>query len=322
MKRVFITGASGCVGHYICEHLIDKTDHELFLLVRNPAKLGFNCQARPGIHVLPGNLHQIDDHAELLQTIDVAILTAAAWGDPEQTRQVNVVKTHRLMELLAVDRCEQVIYFSTASILNRQNQLLPEAGEIGTDYIRTKYQGYQQLDRLAIAPKITTLFPTLVFGGSSHKPYSHITAGIPQVLRWAELIRWFQGDASFHFIHAQDIAQIVGYLVEHPGQGKRNFVMGNPAININEAIAEVCTYLNKKIYFQLPLSTPLANFFIVLFRIQMATWDYFSLQYRHFTYQNVVMPSSFGLDNYCPTLTDLLKLYQNLDTQDDIHKSS
>ncbi|MFM7577798.1 MAG: NAD(P)-dependent oxidoreductase, partial [Microcystaceae cyanobacterium] len=36
-KRLFITGISGCIGHYLADLLIEQTDYELFLLVRNPA---------------------------------------------------------------------------------------------------------------------------------------------------------------------------------------------------------------------------------------------------------------------------------------------
>ncbi|MFN9179242.1 MAG: NAD-dependent epimerase/dehydratase family protein, partial [Dolichospermum sp.] len=38
-KRILVTGASGCIGHYISEALIQNTNHELYLLVRNPNKL-------------------------------------------------------------------------------------------------------------------------------------------------------------------------------------------------------------------------------------------------------------------------------------------
>jgi nucleoside-diphosphate-sugar epimerase len=56
MKRIFITGASGCIGHYMTEALIQNTNHELYLLVRNPDKLKFDYQARPGIHLLVGDM--------------------------------------------------------------------------------------------------------------------------------------------------------------------------------------------------------------------------------------------------------------------------
>ena len=32
-KRIFITGASGCIGHYIAEKLIQNTEHELFFVL-------------------------------------------------------------------------------------------------------------------------------------------------------------------------------------------------------------------------------------------------------------------------------------------------
>ncbi|HEY9606139.1 MAG TPA: NAD(P)-dependent oxidoreductase, partial [Allocoleopsis sp.] len=85
-------------------------------------------------------------------------------------------------------------------------------------------------------------------------------------------------------------------------------VLGNDCLTVDRAVEEICAYLGKKIYFRVPLSLGLANLFIILFRIQMAAWDRFSLDYRHFTYQNPVNPETFGLTTYCPTLRDVLKI--------------
>jgi len=307
MKKIFITGASGCIGHYLVENLIQDTDHELYLLVRNPEKLGFNYQARPGIHLLQGDLLQIANYADLLKTMNVAILIAAAWGGIEETREINVTKTHQLISFLDVELCEQVIYFSTASILDKNNQLLAAAGKTGHNYIRTKYECYQSLGELAIAPKITTVFPTLVFGGEEKKPYSHISGGIGEVAKYIDLIKWLKADASFHFLHARDIAQVVCYLVEYPELNQRQVVLGTPVISANQAVEEVTAYLHKKIYFRIPLSVWMANILIAVFRIEVADWDYFSIQYRHFTYKDPVTPASFGLPTYCATLADVLQ---------------
>jgi nucleoside-diphosphate-sugar epimerase len=309
-KRIFMTGASGCIGHYIAETLIQETEHELFLLVRNPDKLRFDDRARPGITVLKGDMHQIERHTELLKSMDVAILAATAWGGAQETYDVNVLKTLRLMSLLDRDRCEQVIYFSTASILDRQDQLLKEAGQLGTDYISSKYTCFQQLAKLAIAPKVTTLFPTLVLGGDEHKPYSHLTSGIPEVVKWINLIRFLKADGSFHFIHGRDIAQVVYHLVEHPptADQPRHLVLGNDRVTVNEAVETVCHYLGKKIHFRIPLSPVLADILIAVFRIQMAAWDRFCVKYRHFTYKNVVNPATFDLPAYCATFRDVLKI--------------
>lgn len=315
-KRIFLTGASGCIGHYIAESLIQETEHELYLLVRNPDKLGFDSQARPGITVLQGDLRQIERFEALLKTMDAAILMATAWGGAQEAFDINVVKTIRLMELLDPNICEQVIYFSTASVLNREHQPLKEAGQLGTEYIRSKHDCLGRLGKLAIAPKITTLFPTLVLGGDPNKPYSHLSSGIADVVKWVDLIRWFKADGSFHFIHARDIAQVVRYLIEHPSAQNlaakeatpHYLVLGNPRVTVEQAIKEICTYLGKRVGLRLPLSPWLANFFIVLFRIQMDPWSRFGLNHPHFTYQDPVNPGTLGLPTYCATFSDVLKI--------------
>ncbi|HEY9622862.1 MAG TPA: NAD(P)-dependent oxidoreductase [Crinalium sp.] len=316
-KRILLTGASGCIGHYIADMLIQKTPHELFLLVRDPQKLKFDYHARPGVTILQADLRDIDHFSKLLKTMDGAILTATSWGGTQEVFDVNLVKTIRLMNLLDPEVCQQVIYFSTASILDRTNRPLRQAGELGTDYIRSKYICHQQLSKLAIARRITTVFPTLVFGGDATKPYSHLSGGIHDVPKWMNLIRFFKADGSFHFLHAQDIAQVVVHLLEHPPEPgePRELVLGNPRVTVNQAIEEICRYLHKRIYFRIPLSTQLAELFIALFRIQMAAWDRFCLSYRHFSYLNSVHPATYGLTPYCPTISDLLRVSGVTSTQ-------
>ncbi len=308
-KRILVTGASGCIGHYVTEALIQETEHELYLLVRNPNKLQLDTQVRPGINVLQGDMLEIGRFADLLRTVDSAVLVAADWGSKD-IFNINVLKTIQLLNLLDPVRCQQVIYFSTASILDYKHQLLKEAGELGTDYIRSKYECLRQLSKLAIAPQTTILFPTLVFGGDAHKPYSHVSAGLPELTKWISLIRFLKADGSFHFIHGRDIAQLVRYLIDYPPEDNepRQFVLGQERLTVNQAIEEMSAYLNKKTYFRIPLSMSLANLLIVLFRIQMADWDRFYLRYRHFTYENPINPASLGLPNYCATVGDVLKV--------------
>jgi nucleoside-diphosphate-sugar epimerase len=311
LRRVFMTGASGCIGHYILELLVQTNRYELFLLLRHPEKLRLSVQDNPNVHILRGGLGDIDQYADVLATTDVAILTAAAWGgDADYVYKTNVTDNLALLSRLDPQRCQQVIYFSTASILNQQSEPLSEAGQLGTDYIRSKYDCHRRLPELAIYDKITTVFPTLVFGGDKDKPASFISAGFPDVIKWMGLIRFFKADAGFHFAHAQDIATVVNYLVEHPSaNGYREFVLGNPPLSADQAVEQTCDYLGKKIGFRIPLSLGLANVLITLFRVQMAPWDYFCLQYRHFVYKGSVNPATFGMEPYCSTMADLLRVH-------------
>ncbi len=308
-KRILITGASGCVGHYISEALIQETQHELFLLVRNPQKLQLGSTLRPGVTVLQADLRQIADFRELLQTIHCAILTATVWGGTEEVLAVNVTKTLELVNLLHPEVCLQVLYFSTASLLNRQGDLLPAAYELGTDYIRSKYLCLQQLSKSALASRILPLFPTLVFGGDQQKPASHLSTGLPQLLKWMDLIRYLRVDGSFHFIHGRDIARVVLHLIHHPEVRQlQPLVLGNPEITVNECVADLCSYLGRSRRWQINLSPWLINLAIKLFRIQMAPWDYFCLNHRYFGYNNPVNPATLGLPSYCPTVADLLRV--------------
>ncbi|MGD1913483.1 MAG: NAD-dependent epimerase/dehydratase family protein [Rivularia sp. (in: cyanobacteria)] len=305
-KRILVTGASGCIGHYISELLIQETEYELYLLVRNPDKLQVDTQARTGVHILQGDMQKIQDLAELLKTIDVAVLTATAWGGAG-TFDINVVKTIELLNLLDVEKCEQVIYFSTASVLDSKNQPLKEAGELGTDYIRSKFDCLRRFSKLAIEPKITKIFPTLVVGGDENKPFSAVSSGIPEVTKYVDLVRFLKADGSFHFIHGKDIATVIKYLIDNSQKETKKYVLGQEKITANEAIEEICVYFDKKIYFRIPLFSSLADVIIKIFNIQMAAWDKFCMKYRHFTYEEIVNPSSFNLPNYCATMSDVLK---------------
>ncbi|MEM6520956.1 MAG: NAD(P)-dependent oxidoreductase [Cyanobacteria bacterium P01_C01_bin.70] len=309
-KRIFMTGASGCIGHYLIETLLSETPHELFLLVRNPAKLLFNWQDEPRIHLIQDDIRNAEAHADVLKTIDTAILVATSWGGAPEIYDINVTANHRLMELLDRDRCQQVLYFSTASILDGNNLPLPAAGDIGTDYIRSKYQCYLKLPELAIYPQVTTIFPTLVFGGDKDKPYSHISAGLTDVTKWIGLIRFMRADGSFHFAHGKDIALVVTHLVDHPPgpEAPRQVIIGNPALTLNRTVEEVCEYLGKRIYFRIPVSLWLADRIIDWFNIRMAEWDHFCLKYRHFVYRQPVYPEKLGLEPYCPTVADLMRV--------------
>ena len=270
----------------------------------------FNYHSRPGIYVIKEDLKNINQLSNFLKTVNVAILAATSWGGDVESYEINVSSTIDLINLLDPEICQQIIYFSTASILNSSNKPLLEAKTLGTNYVRTKYQCYVRLQELSNYEKIVTVFPTLVFGGEENKPYSHLSGGINDVIKWINLIRFFKVDGSFHYIHAKDIAQIIRYIIQNPSLATTNkdIVLGNKKTTVNEAVERICKYFNKRIYFRIPLSIALANVFIKIFRLRMEAWDYFSMNYRHFTYKETMIPFDFGVDNHCTTIENLMAL--------------
>ncbi|MDX1976771.1 MAG: NAD(P)-dependent oxidoreductase [Pseudanabaenaceae cyanobacterium bins.68] len=312
-KQIFITGASGCVGHYLVEALLNQTDWQLFLLVRQPQKLQVRFrdpQQRSRLEILQGTMQDMGRYADLLAKMDYAVSTAACWGGAAEVYSTNVDKTLELFSYLDPSRCVRAIYFSTASILDSHNQLLPQAEAIGPDYIRSKYICLTKIEQLPIRDRLISVFPTLVFGGDDQYPKSHLSAWLAQVAAQVNLLRWFKADASFHFIHAQDIAQVVSHLLTQstadlPQPFPQRLVLGMASMTANQAIAETAAFYHKRLWWQFELNLKLIQLLIKLFRIQVGAWDYFCIQQRHFTYE-ITRPENFGLTSAYPHLSNLL----------------
>ncbi|PTT96855.1 NAD-dependent epimerase, partial [Pseudomonas sp. HMWF031] len=194
--RILITGASGCVGQYTAHWLLQNSDADLLLWLRDPSKLTAIQANNPRVRLLVGDLRETDRFASDLATVTRVIHTATAWGDPERAHQVNVVAVKRLLALLNPNLIEQITYFSTASILNRHLQPLPEALAYGTEYIQTKAQCLSDLEQHPLAEKIVAVFPTLVFGGrvdgTSPFPTSYLTEGLAEASKWLWLARFLR----------------------------------------------------------------------------------------------------------------------------------
>jgi nucleoside-diphosphate-sugar epimerase len=313
--RILITGASGCVGQHIADQLYRGTDAELLLWLRDPSKLTAVPANDPRITLLVGDLRDVEPHRQAIASATRIIHTATAWGDPERALQVNVVAVKQMLAAADPAVLEQVVYFSTASILNRTLELLPEALSDGTEYIQTKAQCLAQLECHPLAERIVAVFPTLVFGGrvdgSGGFPTSYLTAGLKEGVRWLWLAKWLRADASFHFIHAGDIARVCVHLATNPhqrnpepGQGAvRRLVLGQPMVSVNDTVRRLCQWRHS-LYppVGLDLRGWLIEGLIKLLRIEVNAWDRFSIRQRHFVHEPISPPERFGLVSQAPTL--------------------
>ena len=313
--RILITGASGCVGQHIADLLYRETDAELLLWLRDPSKLTAVPAADPRITLLVGDLRDVEPHRAQIASATRIIHTATAWGDPERAQQVNVVAVKQMLAATNPEVLEQVVYFSTASILNKDLQLLPEAMPYGTEYIQTKAQCLEQLEQHPLAQRIVAVFPTLVFGGrvdgSGVFPTSYLTAGLKEGTRWLWLAKWLRAEASFHFIHAADIARVCAHLATSPhqpnpevGQGAvRRLVLGQPSVTVNETVKRLCRW--RRGWYPsigLDLRGWLIEGLIKLLHIEVNAWDRFSIRQRHFVHDPISPPERFGLVSHAPTL--------------------
>lgn len=310
--RILITGATGCVGRYLVDRLLNRTDHTLVLAMRNPAKLAIAPEYRDRVVTVQADLRDIDVISGVMEGVDKAVLIATAWGGAEAhdiIRNANLALTERLVAA----GCQHVLYFGTASVLAGDGSRLAAADVCGTPYIKAKAALVDAMEALEGPARITGLFPTLVVGGNdgSGAPQSHFAGLIRQIAPWVRLIRFLSADGRFHIVHAADIAAVTAYYLETPPpapDGPERIVLGNPAQAVDELVAEFAAYLGLRHRPLLRLRPGFAEVIIRLFRIQLAEWDRYCMEHPDQSFAQARCPADFGLPMAMGDLGDGLRM--------------
>lgn len=306
--RIFVTGATGCVGSYLVRAVLERTGHEVILNVRNAARLPPEVRANPRVTVVESDLRALGTLAPSLAGVDAAILVATSWGGADATaviRDANLA----LADALIAQGCRHILYFATASVLAADGAALPEAASFGTDYIRAKAELMAGMEARAAQARITGLFPTLVLGGEPGNPaapLSHFARLLGQVTGWIGLIRLLSAEGRLHIIHAADIATVTLHLCETfdgPASGADRIVLGNPAMTVDAMIDLACKHFGRRRRPIVRLRLPLAEALIRLFRIQLSPWDRYCMLHPDQSYRAAVNPASFGLPVAMPDLS-------------------
>ncbi len=304
-KHVFITGASGCVGHYLINECLKHPHLHIHVLVRYPEKLKFSEDDFKRITVHVGDFKQIETFENVIKKMNYLIHSVTEWWGEEQTHLVNVTKTKEFFLMTNPDICEQIVYFSTASVLGRGNKVVEEAKTRGSSYIRSKYNAYHMIQSLPIKEKITVVFPTMVFGGNAKYPQSHITKGIKLVPNYLKYLKYIYVDGAFHFIHASDIATLAVFFMLNP-KSKKEYVLGNPAMSVEDVIKTLCHVFNKRIFFNVLIKGWFIDVLIKVFRVKIGPWEKYCMDNPYMVF-DAVNPKTFGLKGEFETLDSLIE---------------
>ena len=306
----FITGASGCIGHYLLENLLESTDAHLDCLIREKAKLHKRYHKHPRITMHKGKLDDIKAQESVVKNCDILIHIATAWNDDPYSMEINYHKTLDLIKYASKGKCKKIIYYSTASILSGNNKANPDALEYGPMYIKSKYRAHEAIKKMQNTPPIYTVFLTLVMGGRFDIPYSHISGGIKDNQKYLKIARFFSAKGTFNFMHGKDIALITTHLILHD-QKHNEFVLGQEKISVKHAIKEISHACGNRVYFQFPLN----NAFIVklakLLGVKFDPWGEYCAMHHNQSYF-VSKPEDFNKKSYFPTLNDAVKDIEGL----------
>ncbi|MCC0044245.1 MAG: NAD(P)-dependent oxidoreductase [Brucellaceae bacterium] len=307
-KRILITGGSGCVGHYLVEELARETKHELVLVLRNPSKLQLAPELMERVTMIEADVKDTGAYLDKLGHIDTAILAAACWGGPDAP-VVNVDAKVAITRHLAAHGASRVFYFSSASVLDHDGSMLQAAHDLGTEYIRSKYDQVVAMEALDVDIERVGIFPTLVVGGEEGKPMSHFANLLKEAAPWAWAASFFRADGKFHYIHTRDIARTMRILVdakEIPGSKPARIVLGNAATTVDQFVGDFVKYRGIWNPLSIKLRDSYARVFIKLFRVQMEAWDRYCMEHRDLSFHHPVNPAVLGEEAYCSDLRSAL----------------
>ena len=302
--RVFITGGSGCVGHYLVHRFLEDPGNELVLLLRSPGKLTLPPGTEGRVRILTGDLRDGAGFADELQSIDLALLAATAWGGKD-TFDITVRANVALADTLVAGGCGHVIYFGSASVLDRNLELLAPAAEHGTPYIRAKHQLVEEIEKRADRARITGVFPTVIFGGGAppvNAPLAHASRMLFENIRWLPVIRRLSAPGRLHLIHPADIATLMAHYAADPPDAPRT-VLGNPATTVNEMIDDIARATGRRHRPLVAITESRIDFFARLFGIKMSPWDRYNAEHLDQSYPSAVCPADLGLPMAMPDLS-------------------
>jgi nucleoside-diphosphate-sugar epimerase len=304
-RKIFLTGASGCVGHYVLDELLKDARNEVYALVRYPEHFLKDHLSHPQVKFLAGGLLQLDRFKDVLFEMDYVIHLATPWGG-DQLIPINVNATQQLWDLLNPQKIQKILYFSTASLLGPGNRVTEQAATQGTLYIRTKYQTYYLNQKHPLSDKIYTFFPTWIFGGDKTHPYSHAATGLTDLPRILKLLRYLKIDFKFHFIHAADIAQVVSYTLGN--EMPHEIILGQKVLSLDEFVKSALKYFNIAKRPAIRISDSLIKIVAFFLGDRLSDWDHYCLKQKHFIFETTY-PEKLGLKSIAKDVPELLKSF-------------
>ena len=116
--RVFVTGGTGFIGHYVVKALLEK-GHEVVVAPRHPNKVP-TLRSNPNVSFVEAALTDFEKMGEGLVGCDACIHVALGWGETPSAMLMNDTRaTVVLLEMAARAGCEKFIMTSSTSAMGR-----------------------------------------------------------------------------------------------------------------------------------------------------------------------------------------------------------
>lgn len=219
--RVFITGGTGFIGHYVAREFLDY-GHKLVILARHPDKIPF-LSKHPNVEILPGTIYDGATISKGLSGCDACIHIAFGWGETPLSMLENDTRaTVLVLQAAAKAGCQKFIYTSSTAAMGKFRPMMNEnVANLPIDlYGATKAAGEAYvlgfrntaMQRNIIRPGYTFGEPAFGNDGGTGQPDKRFFEMAKSIMSGSD-IRIIQNDGT-QFIHAKDQARLFRLVLD------------------------------------------------------------------------------------------------------------
>jgi nucleoside-diphosphate-sugar epimerase len=247
MARVFVTGASGFVGRFLCEKLI-KEGHHVTGFVRSLPKNPVS-----GVTYVIGDLETIDHHKDLIQSANYVIHLAARVhhmnDDPKNDvlyDRINHQATNRLVDVCKGSSALRRFVFLSTIFVNGQysNPVFTEDSPICSDnpYAKSKWMAEEYLKKSSTPH--TIIRPPLIYGPKAPGNLERLSKLIQK--GWPLPFANFSNRKSF--IYIGNLVDFIAKSMEHDKGLNETFLIADPDVVSTSRLMTMIAYaMNQKL---------------------------------------------------------------------------
>lgn len=249
--KVFITGATGLVGSFVCRQLLEN-GHTIRAVKRNSSKMTLLEDIEQRIEWVVGDMNDTEFLEESLEGVEAVIHAAAIisfdkrWE--QKMYQTNVLGTADLVNTCLKLDVKKFLHISSVAAIGRKAGQIKlseadrwEGTEFDSIYARSKY--LQELEVWRGAQEgleVKIVNPSVILG-----PGLWGQGGSTSVFKYAYDEKSFHPEGTVNYVDVRDVSSTVVKLMESDIKGER-FILNAGTLSYKEFFGQIAEAFGKK----------------------------------------------------------------------------
>lgn len=249
--KVFITGATGLVGSFVCRQLLEN-GHTIRAVKRTSSKMTLLEDIEHRIEWVVGDMNDTEFLEESLEGIEAVIHAAAIISFDKRWEQkmyhTNVLGTADLVNTCLKLNVKKFLHISSVAAIGRKAGQIKlseadrwEGTEFDSIYARSKY--LQELEVWRGAQEgleVKIVNPSVILG-----PGLWGQGGSTSVFKYAYDEKSFHPEGTVNYVDVRDVSSAVVKLIESDIKGER-FILNAGTLSYKEFFGQIAEAFGKK----------------------------------------------------------------------------